>query len=125
MPSVGGKQTDKFLENIMSEHTINVTDENFDEKVLNSGEPVLVDFWAPWCGPCMTLGPTLDALAGEYQGKVTVAKMNVDENKNVPTNYGVRALPYLAVFKKGELVDSMAGAQPKARIASMLDKALV
>ena len=108
----------------MSEHTINVTDENFDEKVLNSGEPVLVDFWAPWCGPCMTLGPTLDALAGEYQGKVTVAKMNVDENANTPVTYGVRSIPYMVVFKDGKILDSIVGAVPKTQLQDLMDKAI-
>lgn len=108
----------------MSEKTIVITDDNFEEKVIKSESPVLVDFWAPWCGPCVAIAPTLDALAGDYEGKVTVAKMNVDDNKHVPTQYGVRSIPYMVLFKEGEIVDSVAGAVPKAKLAEMLDKAV-
>ena len=107
----------------MSENTIEVTDENFEEKVLKSSEPVLVDFWAPWCGPCLAIAPTLDALAGEYDGKLTVAKMNVDDNKHIPTQHGVRSIPYMVLFKEGEILDSIAGAVPKAKLTEMISKA--
>ncbi|MEZ4741326.1 MAG: thioredoxin [Bdellovibrionota bacterium] len=108
----------------MAENTVPVTDESFEAKVLNSDVPVLVDFWAPWCGPCLSIGPTLEALADEYQGKVTVAKMNVDENANVPAQYGVRSIPYLALFKGGEVVDSLVGSVPKVKLTEMLDRVI-
>jgi thioredoxin 1 len=108
----------------MAENTVPVTDANFDASVLKSSEPVLVDFWAPWCGPCMAIGPVLDSLAQEFKGKVTIAKMNVDENANVPATFGVRSIPFLAMFKGGKLVDSMVGAHPKTKIADMIKKAL-
>ncbi|MDD9950490.1 MAG: thioredoxin [Zetaproteobacteria bacterium] len=105
----------------MSERTIEVADDNFDAEVLKSETPVLVDFWAPWCGPCVAVAPTIDSLASEYAGKVKVCKMNVDENKDTPTTYGVRSIPFLAVFKGGEMVQAVAGAQPKAKLAQLLD----
>ena len=108
----------------MSNNTIEVTDNDFQEKVLQSDSPVLVDFWAPWCGPCLSIAPTLETLAGEYNGKVKIAKMNVDENKDIPTQHGVRSIPYLVLFKDGEIVDSVAGAVPKAKLESMIGKAL-
>lgn len=108
----------------MAQGTIEVTDQNFEEKVLKADHLVLVDFWAPWCGPCKAIGPSLEALAEEYAGKVTIAKMNVDENANVPANYGVRSIPFLALFKNGDVVDSMVGAAPKPKLAGLLDKNL-
>lgn len=108
----------------MSDKTVSVNDDNFEEQVIKSNQPVLVDFWAPWCGPCVAIAPTLDTLADEYKGKVTVAKMNVDENKHIPTNYGVRSIPYMVLFQGGEIVDSIAGAVPKAKLNEMIDKAL-
>ena len=103
---------------------ISVTDSDFEEKVLKSQQPVLVDFWAPWCGPCQAIAPTLEELSKEYANKVTIAKMNVDENANVPVNYGVRSIPYMALFKGGEIVDTVVGAVPKAQLAQMLDKSI-
>ena len=108
----------------MAENTIAISDSNFESSVIKSTLPVLVDFWAPWCGPCVAIGPILESIAQEYQGKVTVAKMNVDENANVPATFGVRSIPYLALFKGGKLVDSVVGAQPKTKIVDMIKKAL-
>ena len=104
--------------------TVSVSDNDFDEKVIKSKNPVLVDFWAPWCAPCMSVAPTLDELSDEYSGKVVIAKMNVDENANVPVNYGVRSIPYMALFKDGQIVDSVVGAVPKDQLAKMLDKTI-
>jgi thioredoxin 1 len=108
----------------MGNSTISVTDQTFQEKVLKSSVPVLVDFWAPWCGPCVAIGPTLDQLAQEFDGKVTVAKMNVDENSQVPASFGVRSIPFLVMIKDGQVVDTAVGAQPKAALKNLIEKAL-
>ena len=108
----------------MGQHTIEIDDASFEDKVIKSSTPVLVDFWAPWCGQCVAIGPTLEALAEEYKGKITIAKMNVDENANVPATFGVRSIPFMALFKGGKLVDSMVGVVPKAKLADMFKKVL-
>jgi thioredoxin 1 len=108
----------------MSKNTIAVTDDSFDGSVVKSDKPVLVDFWAPWCGPCVAIGPVLDALAEEYKGRLTIAKMNVDENANIPASFGVRSIPYIVMFKSGKMVDSIVGAVPKARLKEMIERAL-
>jgi thioredoxin 1 len=108
----------------MGQHTVNVTDANFESTVLKSSVPVLVDFWAPWCGPCVAIGPTLEQLAEEFKGKLTVAKMNVDENANTPSQIGVRSIPYLVLVKGGKVVDSVVGVVPKAKLSEMISKAL-
>ena len=100
------------------------TDGNFDADVLKSGAPVLVDFWAEWCGPCKRLAPTIDALAGDYAGKVTIGKLNVDENPNTPGKYAVRGIPALLLFKGGQLVDQIVGLQPKENIKQVIDRHL-
>lgn len=105
----------------MSEATVNVTDSDFESEVLKSDTPVLVDFWAPWCGPCLAVAPTLDELAGEYQGKFKIAKMNVDENANVPAEFGVRSIPFMVFIKEGKVVESLIGAHPKAKIKEIID----
>jgi thioredoxin 1 len=97
---------------------------NFQEVVLNSDKPVLVDFWAEWCGPCKMIGPLIEELATEYDGKAVIGKLNVDENPDIAATYGIRSIPTLLVFKGGEIVDRIVGAVPKANIAQKIDKQL-
>lgn len=100
------------------------SDSNFETEVLSSDTPVLVDFWAEWCGPCRMIAPLVEELAGEYDGKVKVGKLNIDHNPNVPMKYGIRSIPTLLVFKNGEVVDKLVGAVPKSTIASKMEAQL-
>lgn len=99
---------------------LNLNDANFAE-TLNTDKPVLVDFWATWCGPCRALGPVVEEIAAEWEGKAVVAKCNVDDCDDVPMNYGIRSVPTLLFFKNGELVDRIVGAAPKATIVAKLE----
>ena len=109
----------------MASNTIHeVTDTNFDQDVLKSDQPVLVDFWAAWCGPCRALAPIVDELAHQYQGKVKVAKMDVDANGATPMRYGVRGIPTLLVFKGGQVKEQIVGYVAKEKIQQALDKHL-
>jgi thioredoxin 1 len=101
-----------------------VTDSNFDGEVLKSSTPVLVDFWAPWCGPCKAIAPVLDELADDYAGKLKVVKMNVDENPDTPARYGVRGIPNLLIIKGGQVKDQIVGAVPKGHLVRAVDQAL-
>ena len=98
----------------MSQNTVAVSDDTFKSQVLESKEPVLVDFWAEWCGPCKAIGPALEELAAEFKGRVTVAKVNIDDNPVSPNDYGVRSIPTLIMFKDGKPVETMQGAKPKS-----------
>lgn len=100
--------------------TVELTDANFDE-TLKSDKPVLVDFWAEWCGPCKMIGPLVEELAGDYEGKAVIAKLNVDENPLVTARFGVRSIPTLLVFKNGQVVDKQIGAVPKSVLSSKLE----
>lgn len=104
---------------------LHVTDQNFAAEVLQSSLPVLVDFWATWCGPCRTISPVVEELAKEFTGRIKVTKLNVDENPGTPSQYGVRGIPTLIVFKSGRVLDQIVGAVPKARLLAMIEKALV
>ncbi len=99
-----------------------ISDGDFEEQVLKSEVPTLVDFWAPWCGPCKSIAPILEEISGEYEGKLKIAKMNVDENPNTPTRYSVRGIPNLVFFKNGEVVEQIVGAVPKDQLISAIDK---
>ncbi len=101
-----------------------VTDANFDAEVLQSATPVLIDFWAPWCGPCRAIAPVVDELAKEYAGKLKVVKMNVDDNPQTPGRFGVRGIPNLIVFKGGKVHEQIVGAVPKARLTQAVQSAV-
>lgn len=103
---------------------IHVTDAEFESQVLKADKPVLVDFWANWCGPCHAIAPVIEELAGEYDGKVVVAKMDVDKSPATPGRYGIRAIPTLILFKDGQVVEQITGAVGKAVIESAINKAL-
>lgn len=101
--------------------SVNVSDADFEKEVLNSDEPVMVDFWAEWCGPCKALSPIVDEVANEVAGKMKVVKVNIDENPNAPTKYGVRGIPTLMIFKAGELVDTKVGGMSKTQLNDWLN----
>ena len=104
--------------------TLIVPDDTFDAEVLSSEVPVVVDFWAEWCGPCKQIAPALEEIAKELGGKVKIAKINIDENQSTPSRYNVRAIPTLMIFKNGQLAATHTGAQPKGRIASWISETL-
>ena len=105
----------------MSEHIHAVTDDSFEAEVLQSKTPVLIEYWAEWCGPCKALGPILEEIANDYADKIKIAKVNIDENRNIPAQYGIRNIPTLMLFKDGNLVATKVGLLPKSQLTSFID----
>lgn len=105
-----------------SKKYVTVTDANFQSEVMDSDQPVLVDFWATWCGPCRIIAPVIEELASDYAGRAKIAKLDVDSNPQVPMNFGVRSIPTLLFFKDGRVVDQLVGAAPKKALAERLEK---
>lgn len=108
----------------MGKNTTELTDDNFEQEVLKSDVPVLVDFWAEWCAPCRAIAPAVEEIAEEYQGKAKVGKLDVDSNPKVAVEYGIRSIPTLLVFKNGEIAEQIIGAVPKAQLVSKLEGAM-
>lgn len=108
----------------MSDSIVHVTDDSFEDEVLKSPDPVLVDYWADWCGPCKMIAPVLDEIAMEYAGKVKVAKLNIDENPNTPPRYGIRGIPTLMLFREGEVEATKVGAVSKSQLTAFIDSNL-
>jgi thioredoxin 1 len=105
----------------VSEKIIHITDDTFEQEVLQSQTPVLVDYWAEWCGPCKMIAPALDQIAAEYEGRLKVAKLNIDENQSTPPKYGIRGIPTLMLFKNGNLEATKVGAVSKSQLAAFID----
>ena len=108
----------------MSDNVIHGTDASFEQQVISADTPVLVDFWAPWCGPCQVIGPMLEELADEYAGRVRIVKINVDDEQNVAGAMGVRSIPTLVLFKEGKAVQTLVGVRPKEELKSLLNQTL-
>ena len=108
----------------MAQNIVNVNDDSFDQDVLNSDTPVLIDYWAEWCGPCKMIAPVLEEVASEYEGRVTVAKLNIDDNPGTPKKYGIRSIPTLMLFKGGQVEATKVGAVSKAQLTAFLDENL-
>jgi len=108
----------------MSDKIVHVSDTTFDDQVLNSDTPVMVDYWAEWCGPCKMIAPILDEIADEYTGKLTIAKINIDENQETPQKYAVRGIPTLMIFKEGEVAGTKVGALSKSQLSAFIDSVI-
>ena len=108
----------------MSDKIVHVSDDSFESEVLQSAEPVLVDYWAEWCGPCKMIAPVLDEIAAEYEGRVKIAKLNIDDNPNTPPRYGIRGIPTLMLFKDGEVEATEVGAVSKSQLTAFIDSNL-
>ena len=108
----------------MAEHIVHISDESFEEEVLQSERPVLIDYWAEWCGPCKMIAPVLDEIATEYSDRLKVVKLNIDDNPQTPPKYGIRGIPTLMVFKNGQVEATKVGAVSKAQLTAFLDDSL-
>ena len=108
----------------MAEHIVHISDESFEEEVLQSERPVLIDYWAEWCGPCKMIAPVLDEIATEYSDRLKVVKLNIDDNPQTPPKYGIRGIPTLMVFKNGQVEATKVGAVSKAQLPAILDDSL-
>ena len=108
----------------MAEHIVHISDESFDEEVLQSEQPVLIDYWAEWCGPCKMIAPVLDEIAIEYSDRLKVVKLNIDDNPQTPPKYGIRGIPTLMIFKNGQVEATKVGAVSKAQLTAFLDDSL-
>ncbi len=106
---------------LVSEQIVHVTDDSFDDEVLQAGEPVLVDYWAEWCGPCKMIAPVLEEIAGKYSGRVKITKLNIDDNPNTPPRYGIRGIPTLMLFKNGEVEATKVGAVSLSQLTAFID----
>ena len=125
VPHTTGAISDRTVwRTLVSEQIVHVTDDNFEAEVLKSSQPVLVDYWAEWCGPCKMIAPVLDEIAGEYEGKIKVAKLNIDDNPNTPPRYGIRGIPTLMLFKDGEVEATKVGAVSKSQLTAFIDSNL-
>ncbi|MBK8181657.1 MAG: thioredoxin TrxA [Candidatus Competibacteraceae bacterium] len=108
----------------MSEHILHITDDSFETEVIKADKPVLVDYWAEWCGPCRMIAPILDEIAGEYADRIKICKLNVDENQNTPPKYGIRGIPTLMLFRNGNVEATKVGALSKSQLVAFLDSSL-
>jgi thioredoxin 1 len=124
IPNLWIALTENDIMNESAAHPVAVTDKDFADEVLQSDTPVLVDFWAEWCGPCRVLGPVIESLSQEYDGKVKIAKVDVDSSQQVAMQYGIRSIPTVMLFDKGQIVDTIVGVRPKSDYESSLKKVL-
>jgi thioredoxin 1 len=125
IPDLFAAATEKDIMNESATQPVSVTDNDFADQVLKSDTPVLVDFWAEWCGPCRVLGPVIESLSQDYEGRVKIAKVDVDSNQQVAMQYGIRSIPTVMLFDKGQIVDTIIGVRPKSDYEKSLKRVIV